>query len=143
MGETSDNQINGNQSNEKNAILLNRLRRLNVAVVILAVAGSLFFWNWQISGGVALGGMLSLLNFYWLKTSTGAMLAESAEGGKPSLIVRFFLRYLVIGAVIVISYLSNLVSVVALLSGLLAFTVAVFAESFYQIYLTIVKREDI
>ncbi len=143
MSEASDSNETSQPNDEESGISQKRLWSLTAAVVIISVLGSLAFENQKITIGVALGGLLSLLNFYWLKTSTAAMLEQAAEGAKPNVAARFFLRYIIIGFVVFFSYLSNLVSVVAVLCGLLAFTAAVFIESFFQLFIAIVKREDI
>jgi hypothetical protein len=134
-GKTTDDE------NDKRFKL--RLWRINLIIVVGIVLGSLFWVDFKITAGVLTGGSLSLLNFWWMNVSTVAALTKSAVGEKSSLATAYFFRYAVIGTVVGLFYFFNLISILAALIGLLAFTAAVFIESFYQLYLLTVKKEDI
>ena len=121
-----------------------RIFRTMALAVALAVIGSLFFAEWRVSSGLLLGGVLSLLNHYWLISSTTAAFKVVAHGAKPRLtLFNYILRYLVIAAVVFAAYRLNIVSLIATIAGLCSFVVALFAEAFREFYFAIIHREEI
>ncbi|HXL81717.1 MAG TPA: ATP synthase subunit I [Pyrinomonadaceae bacterium] len=121
-----------------------RIFRSMIVVVILAVGASLLFAPWRFSTGLLLGGLLSLLNHYWLTTSTTAAFSVLIDGQKPRLsLVQYVLRYAVIGSVIVLAYKFRIASVPALIAGLCSFVFALFVEAFREFYFAIIHREEI
>lgn len=108
--------------------------------VAVAVLTSMLFWPWRVTTGLLLGGMLSLLNHHWLRTSIAAALGNGS--GVPRLgIARFVLRYFVVTTVIIAAYMLDAVSLVATLAGLCSFVAAALVEAFMQIFFIIVRRE--
>jgi membrane-bound metal-dependent hydrolase YbcI (DUF457 family) len=121
-----------------------RIFRSMIVAVILAVCASLPFASWRVSAGLLLGGLLSLLNHYWLTTSTTAAFSVLVDGQKPRLsLVQYVLRYALIGSVIFLAYRFRIASVPALIAGLCSFVVALFAEAFREFYFAIIHREEI
>jgi hypothetical protein len=120
-----------------------RLVRGMCASVVLAVVVSLPIAPWRVTTGLLLGGVLSLLNHHWLRSSLAAVFS-TAESGKRVKIraARYVLRYFVIAAVVAAAYSFNLVSIVATLAGLCSFVPAAMMEAFMQIYFAIVNREE-
>jgi hypothetical protein len=105
---------------------------------------SLLFAPWRVSTGLLLGGLLSLVNHYWLITSTTAAFSVLLKGEKPRLsLIQYVLRYAVIGAVILLSYKFGIASVPALIVGLCSFVFALFVEAFREFYFAIIHREEI
>ncbi|MBA2704294.1 MAG: ATP synthase subunit I [Blastocatellia bacterium] len=121
-----------------------RIFRSMIVVVILAVSASLLFAPWRVSTGLLLGGLLSLVNHYWLITSTTAAFSVLVDGQKPRLsLVQYVLRYALIGSVILLAYKFGVASTPALIAGLCSFVVALFAEAFREFYFAIIHREEI
>jgi len=121
-----------------------RIFRVMAISVFLAVMVSLWLSPWRIVTGLLLGGVLSLLNYHWLRTSIRAIIQARASGKDISSNgSRFIVRYLVIFAVVLTAYLLNVVSLPATIVGLCSFVVALFAEAFRQSYFSIVNREGI
>lgn len=120
-----------------------RLFRAMCGAVAISVIISLPLAPWRVTTGLLLGGILSLFNHHWLRTSLAAVFGK-AESGKRVKInaARYVLRYFVIAAVVALAYTLNLVSIVATLIGLCSFVVAALAEAFMQIYFAIVNREE-
>lgn len=113
------------------------------ASVALAVAISLPLAPWRVTAGLALGGVLSLLNHHWLRSSLAAMFSTAGSGRRVKFkAARYVLRYFVIATVVAAAYSFNLVSIVATLAGLCSFVPAAMAEAFMQIYFAIVNREE-
>ncbi len=143
--------MNQNDNNEGAGLfsasrdLTNRriFRSMTVAVVV-AVCASLAFASWRVSIGLLLGGVLSLVNHYWLTSSTTAAFSVLVDGQKPRLsLVQYILRYAVIGSVILLAYKFRIASVPALIVGLCSFVFALFVEAFREFYFAIIHREEI
>jgi len=120
-----------------------RLFRMMCAAIVVAVVASAPLAPWRVTTGLLLGGVLSLFNHHWLKSSLNAVFS-TAESGKRVKIsaARYVLRYFVIAAVVASAYTLNLVSIVATLVGLCSFVVAAMIEAFMQIYFAIRNREE-
>jgi hypothetical protein len=121
-----------------------RIFRVMLASVILAVCIAAIIAPWRFTAGLLLGGVLSLLNHSWLRSSVGAIIEANASGKtNVSRSARYILRYMVIAAAVFAAYKLNLVSLPATVFGLCSFVIALFAEAFRQFYFTIIHREGI
>ena len=120
-----------------------RLLRGMCVSIVLAVAVSLPLAPWRVTTGLLLGGVLSLLNHHWLRSSLAAIFSTAGSGRRVKFrAARYVLRYFVIGAVVAAAYSFNLVSIVATLAGLCSFVPAAMMEALMQIYFAIVNREE-
>ena len=121
-----------------------RIRRVMVASVVLAVSVSALLAPWRVTTGLLLGGLLSLLNYHWMRTSIAALIEARMAGYNAAVKVPIYiLRYFLIGSIVIAGYKLNAVSLAATIVGLCNFVVALFAEAFRQVYLAIVHREGI
>lgn len=121
-----------------------RIFRTMAFAVAIAVIASVPFAEWRITTGLLVGGVLSLLNHYWLISSTTAAFKVVLHGAKPQLkLAQYILRYFVVGVVVFATYQLNLVSLVATIAGLCSFVVALFVEAFREFYFAIIHREEI
>ncbi|MDQ3179718.1 MAG: ATP synthase subunit I [Acidobacteriota bacterium] len=130
----------------EDAPLISHRRILRIMAIVLAAAtiGSLIFATWHVTTGLLLGGILSFVNYYWLKFALRNVFEKAVEGEKPKFLVgKYILRYFAVGAVIVFVYLTNIVSVAAVIGGLLTFAAAILIESFILIFIHISKREEV
>lgn len=119
-----------------------RLFRTMIIAVATATVISLSFTSWRVTVGLLLGGALSLLNLYWMRSSIAAGFVL-ALGGRPQLqLVQYVLRYFVIGLIVFIAYKLNAVSLAATIVGLCSFVVALFVEAFREFYQSIIHREE-
>ena len=129
-------------SGEDNGGLELRVFRMMIASVALAVIVSTMILPWRVTTGLMLGGLLSLLNFYWLKTSVAAVFDVTA-GERPRVrIARFVIRYFVVGAAGYAVYKLGLVSLPAMFAGLCSFVPALFGEAFRQFYFAVIRGEE-
>jgi hypothetical protein len=122
-----------------------RIFRSMASAVALAVIISAPFASWRITTGLLLGGVLSLLNYYWMRTSISAGFALAlGQGIKPQIrLVQYILRYFVVGTIVFAAYQLNIVSLPATVAGLCSFVVALFVEAFRGFYFAIIRREGI
>lgn len=113
------------------------------ATVVVSVLVSAAFAPWRTTTGLLLGGVLSLFNHHWLRTSIVAAFSSSvASGSRPKIrVARFVLRYFVVVATIAAANLLNVASFVAALAGLCSFVVAALLEAFMQTIFAIMYRE--
>ena len=120
-----------------------RVFRSMALTVTLAVVASLPFGRRHITVGLLLGGLLSLLNHHWLRSSTAAAFSVIADGTKPQLtITKYILRYVVMATVVFLAYKLNIVSLPATIAGLCSFVVALFVEAVREFYFAIIHREE-
>lgn len=120
-----------------------RIFRGMCVAVALAVVTSAALAPWRVTAGLLLGGLLSLLNHHWLRTSVAAVFGATPEGARPQMrAARYVLRYAVVAAAVALAYNLNLVSLPAALAGLCSFVPAALAEGGRQLYFAIARREE-
>ncbi len=128
----------------RNSGIDGRIFRTMALAVIIAMVASVPFAPWRVTTGLLVGGVLSLLNHYWLISSTTAAFKVVLDGAKPKMkLAHYILRYFVIAVVVFTAYKLNLVSLVATIAGLCSFVVALFVEAFREFYFAIIHREEI
>lgn len=117
-------------------------RSMLIAVALAVLAGALFL-PWRATAGLLLGGSLSLLNYYWLRTSISAAFNIESAGQRPKLKASgYVLRYFVLFTLVAIAYKLNVISLPATIAGMCSFVVALFVEAFRQGYFAIIRREE-
>ena len=129
----------------KNDIMLSEKRLLTTmsVILILLITASLFLANADVTIGLFLGGALSYLNYFWLKSSLQSLFERVTNGKGSKFSASFYIfRYAVIGIVIFVAASLHLASVAAMLVGLLSFAFAILLEAVIQLYLAIVNREE-
>jgi len=110
-------------------------------MVVLLFAGTPVLWV-RCGGGLALsfaiGGGISLINFYWLKRTLAALVeAVAVQGRKRSpagVLLRFMLRYILIGVAAYAILRGSAMNIVGLCAGLSLPVGAVLIEAAYAIY---------
>ncbi len=131
------------EAGENPAAMERRIFRGMCVTVALAVVVSAIVAPWRVTTGLLLGGLLSLFNHHWLRTSVAAMFRTATEGAKPEFkIARYILRYIVVAALVVAAYKLDVVSLTATLAGMCSFVVGALIEGFMQLYFAIVHREE-
>ena len=112
-------------------------------VVILGAILSFIFVDSNFGWGILIGGILSFLNYYWLKKSLTDIFSQASEGNRPNfLTLNYFLRYLGLGIAIWILYEIKIVSIIAVLLGMAAFAFAIVIEGLIIIFSSFSKREE-
>jgi len=113
-------------------------------VVILGSLGSLIFISRLSALGFFIGGILSFINYFWLKKSLRKMFVETSEGEyRPHYsAIRYVSRYFTLAAVLAIIFLTHTLPFIAVVLGLSSFAFAVIIEAFIRIFSSFFKRED-
>ena len=119
-----------------------RVFRMMVASVALAVIVSTMLAPWRVTTGLMLGGLLSLLNYHWLRTSVADVFNVSTAERPRVKISRYIIRYFVVAGVAFAAYELRLVSLPAMFAGLCSFVPALFVEALRQFYFAIIRREE-
>lgn len=118
-------------------------RRILAIMALLVAAGCVvgfIFAPARFGIGVLIGGILSFVNYYWLKTSLKKIF-EKAAAGDPSrfLAAKYFLRYLALGLILAFLFFAASIPVTAMLLGLASFAFAVVIEGILRIFTTSYK----
>jgi drug/metabolite transporter (DMT)-like permease len=144
MRETADNPGGSLAGAADSTALDARLRRDMVIAVALAASASVLLGSWRVTTGLLLGGALSVLNYYWLRSSIAAAFGLALSGKNLRMrSSRYILRYFVIGALVYSAYRLNAVSLPATIVGLSSFVAALFTEALREFYLGTMHREGI
>ena len=128
-------------SGEADGALETRIFRAMIAIVILAVIAGAVLAAWRVTAGLMLGGVLSVLNYHWLRTSVIAALSNATEKRPPVKLSRYIFRYFLVGLLVFAAYELQIVSLPATIAGLCAFVPALFVEAFRQFYFAIIHRQ--
>ncbi len=99
-----------------------------IVMLVLVIAGSLagFVFGGRFWGiGVIFGGILSLVNYFWLERSTRAIFGQTAMASIGVLAAKYILRYAAIGLILLVIYMTDAIPVAAVILGLAAFALAV------------------
>ena len=137
--KTSKNTLSADDSG-----IDNRVFRTMAIAVALAVIVSLPLAPWRVTVGLLVGGLLSLVNYHWLRSSISAGFDLLVHGAKPRIkLAHYILRYFVLSIAVFAAYKLGLVSLPATLTGLCSFVIALFSEAFREIYFAIIHREEI
>lgn len=143
MKQISDSVSGGELGAAGDVELEARLFRVMLVAVLLATIGSAVLAPWRVTTGLFLGGLLSLWNYQWMRSSIAAAFNLQEAGKRPKLRVwRYVIRYLVVGGTVYLAYRLNIASLPAMLVGLCSFVVALFAEASRQIYLILIRAGE-
>jgi hypothetical protein len=119
---------------------LRRLKRAASWLILAGVVAAFVAAGWRAALGVALGGALSLLNARWLGASVGAILHVAGSTGDPAVprwaVSKFFLRYALVGFVMLAAAASGWFDLLGIGLGFAAFVGAAMLEAARQAYLT-------
>ncbi len=124
-------------------------KRILILMASAAVLGSVLsaiFISLNFGLGVLVGGALSLLNYYWLKRSMKVIFDKAIAGNEQPprfLAGKYFLRYLVFGALLTVIYLTKAVPIVAVLLGLASFALAIIFEAFIRLFNSFSNKKGI
>lgn len=112
-----------------------RILTLMAVVIILVSIITLIINSWLFAIGVFFGGLLSFLNYYWMKWSLKGAFEAAIDGEKPRYLgARYILRYFTFGLILAVVYLTKTVPVMAVILGLASFAFAVVIEGIIRIF---------
>ncbi|HQU81950.1 MAG TPA: ATP synthase subunit I [Pyrinomonadaceae bacterium] len=143
MSEDSEQAIEEQQSTVS-TISHSRILFAMAFVSLLGVIAGTIFISANFGIGVFIGGILSLVNYFWLKQSLKKLFDSALNGEKSNfLALKYFLRYLLIGIVLTIVYLTKTVPIVSVLLGLASFALAIIIEAFIRLFSSVSNKKEI
>jgi len=101
-------------------------------VVILSLAGRMFV-SGRFAGGVAVGGCLALLNFFWLRIALEKILQMPAGQATRSANIRYILRLTALGFIIWALMVKADISIPGLLVGLSVLVIGIVLLTVYRL----------
>jgi len=109
-------------------IKLSSVERTQWVILALLTLGSLIFWDWRITLGVIVGGIICILNFKALRMIIESGFSRSKISG--SFFVKYAIKFLALLAAVagVAFLLRGKINLVAFLVGLLTIFLAIVAE---------------
>jgi len=98
--------------------LQRKLEILNWIILGLFVLISLLFWTFPVTLGILLGGLISIVNFFWLKRDLRAVFSNLTGRAKSAIMFRYYIRFFVSAVIIFFIISRTIVDVMGLLVGL-------------------------
>ncbi|MEJ2066757.1 MAG: ATP synthase subunit I [Deltaproteobacteria bacterium] len=104
---------------------LTAVERTEWLILAILTLGSLVFWDWHVTLGVIIGGVIVILNFRALRIIFESGFSEGKISG--SVIVRYVIKFLAVLAAVagVVFLLHGVVNLVAFFVGLLTIFLAI------------------
>ena len=101
------------------------VERTEWLILAILVLGSLVFWNWHVTVGVIIGGVIVILNFRALRVIFESGFSEGRISG--SILVKYVIKFLAVLAAVagVVFLLHGVVNLVAFFVGLLTIFLAI------------------
>lgn len=107
---------------------------LGAAALVTAMA----MMGWRIGLGLAVGGVVSFLNFYWLKKVVAGVAAAAARTGTATssrrIVQRFLLRYILMAIAAFVILTVSRDSLYGFFAGLFLPVAAMLCEAGYETY---------
>lgn len=116
-----------------------RVWRSIFAAIVIGVVLAILFADFRFQLGILLGGALAVFNYKWMQASLSDVLETGDRKSAPGAVMKFILRWFVVGVIAYLAHATGYFDPVAILLGLLAPAVAVIIEAGYVTYRTIVQ----
>jgi hypothetical protein len=98
--------------------LQKKLEITNWIVLAVLLLGSSFFLSFRFSLGILLGGLISILNFYWLHQNLRNTFQRLMDGAKSSILFKYCIRLAVTAVILYFIIVYRVADVLGLLLGL-------------------------
>ena len=104
------------------------VERTEWLILAILTLGSLVFWDWHVTLGVIIGGVIVILNFRALRMIFESSFSEGKISG--SIFVKYAIKFLAVLAAVagVVFLLQGVVNLVAFFVGLLTIFLAISVE---------------
>jgi hypothetical protein len=104
------------------------VERTEWVILVLLTLGSLAFWDWRITLGVIIGGIICILNFKALRMIFESSFSSGRISG--SVFVKYAVKFLAVLAAVagIVFLLQGVVNLLAFLVGLLTIFLAISIE---------------
>jgi hypothetical protein len=117
-----------------------RLDRLCYLLLIVFAATAMIFFSLRAAVGVAVGGVISIVNFHWLKQAIDFVILKGAEGKVGKRVgLQYAGRYALIALVLFVTIRFSIADPVYVMAGLMIYVLAVLLEAVLEIAKTIIR----
>jgi glucan phosphoethanolaminetransferase (alkaline phosphatase superfamily) len=96
-------------------------RRIEIgswAVLGISLIIGFAFFPFSFTLGILLGGLISILNFYWLSRDLVRVFQQYSDKAKPYIMIKFYIRFIVTGVIIFLVLTQTPVDLIGLIIGL-------------------------
>ena len=98
-------------------LLQRKIEFRNVVILGLMLIASLLFMPWRFTLGILLGGIISIVNLYWLGRDLRVIFSNLPGKAKSAMMIRYYIR-MAVTAVLLFFVITELpVDVIGLLVG--------------------------
>jgi hypothetical protein len=118
-----------------------RIAQLTLAIGAVASAGAAAFVSIRMGAGILVGSLVAWISFQWLESALDSLMqvstaqAGSAQARMPlGSIMKIVGRYVLIGAVVCVTFFVFQVPVVSMLLGLCALGAATILATLYEVF---------
>ncbi len=122
---------------------LDRIRGYMLVLAIVLSLGTWVWFGWRLALGMACGCVVAYLNFQWLKRGVEGLAGRIVKAGKsqPSrgIVLRFLMRYVLMGLVAYGILNVSPASLYGLLAGLFLPVAAIACEAAYEAYVALAR----
>jgi len=117
-----------------NAAFDRKVDRTGVILLVLATAITLYLASWRAALSIALGGVLSVVNFHWLKQAVDFVILKGGTGPVGKRVAwQYVGRYALIGLTLYVTIRSSILVPALVVAGLLVYVLAILVESVFEI----------
>jgi hypothetical protein len=144
MSEETDSDVTEQET--PTPISNRRILWLMAAVVVLGGLAGLLFVSTLFGLGFLIGGVLSFVNYFWLKSTLRKIFVETADTGeyKPHYsAARYLTRYTALALVLLVIFLINTKLVAPVILGLASFAFAILIEASIRIFSSFFNEKEI
>ncbi|MSO23155.1 MAG: ATP synthase subunit I [Acidobacteria bacterium] len=125
----------------------NRLTRSGIVLGVLTLVVGGLFVSWKFVGSFFVGAVISYFNFCWMKQgvdrligSFGTELSPASRPSGRSVILKYFLRYALIGGTLYVIFRFQFFEARGAILGLLLFVAAVLFECLHLVIKTLLEE---
>ena len=99
-------------------LLQRKIEFRNLVILGLMLAASLLVMPWRFTLGILLGGLISIVNLYWLGRDLRVIFSNLSGRAKSAMMIRYYIRMAVTAVVLFFIITELPVDIIGLLLGL-------------------------
>src|SRR5882672_9846282 len=117
-----------------NAEFDRRVDRTGLILLLLASGVIFYLYSWRAALSVAVGGVLSTVNFHWLKQAVDYVILEGGTGPVGKRVAwQYAGRYALIALTLYVTIRYSILVPALIVAGLLVYVLAILLESVFEI----------
>ena len=99
-------------------LLQKKIELRNLVILGLMLIASLLAMPWRFTLGILLGGIISIVNLYWLGRDLRVIFSNLSGRAKSAMMIRYYIRMAVTAVVLFVVITELPVDIIGLLAGL-------------------------